>query len=113
MAGQPGRSGGANALRLAEQLAKGSFRPDRHDHLKPAAPPRKCSAVERRRSARGRGLLDTLGDWDASSLATVREYGLSLNRLQQFRDADSATLLHRELRLNLQLRKSLALEHLR
>lgn len=120
MAGAPGRSGGANRLSLETHLARGTFRPDRHGPRTEALPV-PVSAADRRRTLDGLGgearrvsscLLVEFGGWDASSLATLRAYALSCQRvanLEQVADADTRPL-HREIRCNLQLARSLRLE---
>lgn len=116
-------SGGANRLPVQTHIQKGSYRADRHGP-RPVGP-RPVEAVtasDRRRVLKGLGpvargiamrLLADLDGWNGSSLATLRSYALSCERLTALEaagDADTRAL-HRELRVNVVLRKTLGLEH--
>ncbi len=121
MGGQ--NSGGANRLTAAEHVLRGSFRPDRHG--RPSAPAfPDVSRADRHRvlqglSADGRrlvtALLSQFGDWDASGLETLRNYGLSSDRLRALQQtpSDDTGPLYRELRANGALLKQLNLERAR
>src|SRR5262245_41924550 len=99
MAGMPGRSGGANRLAVAEHLARGTFRGDRHASRAGQTTSRRGQVDEapvspEARAATLRGLagtarrmasalLDEFSGWDASSLHTLRSYALSSVRLEK------------------------------
>jgi hypothetical protein len=121
MAGVAGRSGGANRVPVVEHVARGTFRPARHAGRTDPPPPAPLSEVDRRRTLAGlpadarrlaADLLAAYSGWDGASLATLRSYALSTHRLrtlERSRDADTRAL-HREIRHNLALLKSLNLE---
>ena len=126
MAGIPGRSGGRNRLSIEEHELRGTLRPSRHlahhfpnpaSTLKPPAPV--LSTSDRRRALLGLSvparrqaaqLLDDYEGWDAATLATLRAYVLSSERVEALQAASDTKTLHRELRINLQLLKALNLE---
>jgi|SRR5581483_1296504 len=111
-------SGGTNRLTAEEHIVRGTFRRDRHgpQPTPPPAPP--VSGADRRRLLRGLSaearriviaLLESYDGWDASSLSTLRAYGQSCARVVSL-EAVGGPDLHRELRVNVMLRKSLGLE---
>lgn len=116
MAGKPGR-GGQNALTLAEHQIAGTYRADRHEHLKihpPAAAPlspsdrrRTLAGLPRRARQMAAALLDDFTDWNAASLDLLRSYARSCARLETITDDAE---LRRETRLNVLLFKALDLE---
>jgi hypothetical protein len=121
MAGVANRSGGCNKLSLEEHLARRTFRPARHAHLQPASSVPPVPRADRRRVLKGlsteprriaASLLDSHGPWHAASLETLRSYVLSCARLQRLQQAEGndTRALHKEIRINLQLQKSLELE---
>ncbi len=120
MAGVGGRSGGRNALPLEHHVMAGTYRPARHQALMAAPPPRVCAPADRARTLRGlRGearraiaaLIDEFSDWDRSSLATLHEYGRSLERLHHLHATGAdARAIQSELRVNILLRKTIGLE---
>lgn len=89
MAGLPGRSGGWNRLSVEDHQLRGTYRKDRHGQAQ-EPPSDSYSRADRRRLLIGlpRGarrlaiaLLETFGGWDPASLATLRAYSLSCERL--------------------------------
>jgi hypothetical protein len=90
MAGKPW-----NAIPIEEHLRRGTYRRDRHGAPDEAAAPVPVTAAERRRTLVGLGpearrlaaaLLDEYGPWDAASLATVRLWAQSGERLATLTD---------------------------
>jgi hypothetical protein len=122
VAGQPGRSGGHNRRSLEEHLRFGTYRPDRHAHLKEAQPPAPPVApADRRRTLAGLSpaarrvaarLLAEYGGWTAAKLEVLRAYSLSCSRLEMLQQTptDDSRALHREIRANLNLLRALNLE---
>jgi hypothetical protein len=119
VAGTPGRSGGHNAISIAEHLRKGTYRPARHAG-RTDPPELPVTPAERRRvldglTPEGRriaaALLDAYGDWDASGLATLRSYAASCARLRVLEDAPGdGRQLYAEIRANIGLARLLNLE---
>jgi hypothetical protein len=109
-------SGGANAISIAEHLARGSYRPARHSGRVDPPPAAPVTAADRRRTLEGltpegrrmaSAILDAYDGWSAASLFTLRQYVESCVRLQGITDdADR----RREQRANLQLLRALELE---
>lgn len=121
MAGMPGRSGGQNKRSLESHLLAGSYRPDRHAHLTVAEPPAKVSVANRRRTLEGLTgparrlalrLLAEYSGWGPQKLETLRHYARSCERLEALQQgpSDDTRALHREIRANLNLLRSLNLE---
>jgi hypothetical protein len=119
MAGTPGH-GGQNKLSLATHRARNTYQPHRHGGPS-APPPVPVSRADRRRvlvdlDPEGRkvaaAILDRFGDWNAGALRTLRSYCLSCQRLTALERAssDDPRALHRELRANMHLWKTLGLE---
>ena len=113
-------SGGRNRLPVSQHLIAGTFRRDRHaviaavplrstDDLSPADR-RQClvglSPAARRLAVR---LLAQLEGWDPASLALLRSYALSFDRLRALEAAGASAGLYRELRAHLELHKRLGL----
>ena len=99
-----------------EHISRGTYRPDRHGS---ETPPRNTyRPMDRRRTLAGLpresrriviALLKDFSRWDVARLQTLRAYALSCARLATLeKDADTR-LLHREIRANLALLKSLDL----
>lgn len=120
MAGVAGRSGGANRVSIAEHLARGTYRPGRHAG-RTDPPEVRLTPGDRRRLLEGLppearrvavGLLDQYGDWDSSSLSTLRSYAMSCARLRELEAApgDDTRQLHREIRANVSLARLLNFE---
>ena len=118
MAGQRNRSGGANALSIEEHKARGSFRADRHDHLKPAPSRREASLTDRRRVFEGfpppaRRLaaqwFERYQGWTPALVELLRAYVLSCARLEALQRTpnDDTRALHKEVRTNLALLREL------
>jgi hypothetical protein len=114
-------SGGANALSVAAHQARGTYRADRHAHLVQATAVAPVSPPDRKRTLAGLptaarrlavSLMESHGPWTAASLETLRAYVLSCARLEGLQqDAGEDTrALHREVRTNLQLLKTLELK---
>jgi hypothetical protein len=114
-------SGGQNALSLAAHQMRGTYRRDRHQHLTPAPVVGAVAAADRKRVLAGLGkgprriaaaLLDSYGPWSAAALEVLRAFALSCERLERLQAAPAADTkeLHREVRCNLALLKSLELE---
>ena len=112
-------SGGHNAVSIAEHLARGSYRANRHSEraARESAEVVPVAAAERRRvltglPAEGRrvaaGLLDAYDGWDTASLATLRQYAISCARLAELTDDDAER--RQEVRTNLALLKALELD---
>lgn len=116
MAGVRGKSGGHNALSLADHLHRGTFRADRH-LPKSASSPQPLSPEDRRRTLHGltpaerrivERLLEAYEDWDAGSLLLLRHFARSTARLEELTDDGER---RRELRVNVMLLRALNLEH--
>ena len=120
MPGVPIRSGGSNRLTPQGHRLRGTFRPSRHaGRTNPL--PEAVSPAERRRTLEGLGpdarrivsaLLRVYSGWDAASLTALRSYALSCERLHLLEQTPTSDTrgLHREIRANLALLKSLNLE---
>ena len=117
MAGQPGRSGGANRIAPALHLARGTFRPDRHGQPDPVPVPPLSDRVRRQalrglsvaaRRLAGQILAEYPEGWDAAALTTLRLYVESSARLTGLQDQPAQ--LHREIRINLKLLHALDLD---
>jgi hypothetical protein len=114
------RSGGQNRKSVQQHLEDGTFRPSRHSHA-PQPPPSPVSAADRRAVLQGLegvarrvavGTLSRYEGWCAATLAVLRAYALSCQRVEALQMAkEPATgLLHQELRSNLALLRELNLE---
>lgn len=107
-------SGGANRLPVDLHILNGTFRADRH--IPKAADSTPVSPADRKATLAGLGpmgrkiagrVLNEYAGWDQTSLHTLRQYGLSCDRLAVLTDD---TERRREVRTNLALLKALALE---
>lgn len=85
-----------NKLSVAEHLARGTFRRDRHAAVAPA-PAVPLSVADRRRTLSGlgpearrlaSGVLDAFSDWHPAALTTLRLWAQSAERLAVMADDD-------------------------
>lgn len=114
-------SGGHNRLSIEEHKLRGTYR--YQDRDRDGTPEGRSvewvSPAMRRRALRGlppearraaADILDSFGNWDLGSVATLRSYVLCLGRVAALEAAGAGKELHAEARLALALRRGLGLE---
>ena len=117
-------SGGHNRLTIEEHKRRGTYRyqdrdRERAEAVASARRVEPVSVADRRRVLKGlsrearrlaASLMADFGYWDGAALVTLRSYCLSCERLSALESGGPSRELRAEARLNIALRKALALD---